>query len=77
MMNCFMRISETFELLMPPWFPMLGMNHFDVRCAMDKPQIASILKPGVNDVIFNIQLLPPTFARDYIYTPYQFCELGH
>ena len=58
-MNCYMRISEMFKLLKPLWFPMLWVNHFDVRCAIDDPQIDLILKPGVNDVIFNVLLLPP------------------
>ena len=45
-MNRFMRISEMFKLQISS-FPMLWMNHFDVQCAIDEPQIDSILKPGV------------------------------
>ena len=46
----------------PLWFQMLEMNHFDVQCAIDDPQIDSVLKPGVNDVIFNILLLPHIYT---------------
>ena len=51
-------------------------HHFDVQCVTGNPLIDLVLRPGVDDVMFEPYHCSHSFACvNLVYTPYLICDL--